>query len=495
MAKYTEFAKAALDLVGGHDNLSHVTHCATRVRITFKSKKATKPELWNQDWINEHMPNLGCAGVVPKSNQVQFIIGPNVADAYHEFNHLAQWDPGNEANGGIVTDVDDDEVHDWKWRLNKFGNFVAPIFMPIVPAFIVGGIILSLKNLAVNYFGMSTDSGTAQLCLAMFDAGFSFLPIYVGMTLSKQLKVPEILGMMLGAVTITSRFASGVVTDFLGIPIYQASYESTIIPIVLGVFFLAFIYKWVKKIVPEALTFFVTPLLVMIICVPVQFLILGPLGNYLSGYVANGVSWMGDHLGFLAQPILSALYPYMVMFGLDKALDPVGIQLIATLGYNNVTSTMGFVSNICIGGTALAVAIALNNKAQKGMVNSFGITALCGVTEPAFYGALISRPRALIGTAIGAVCGGLFAGIVGLRTFVAGGCPGYLTLTFFIDQNGGLHYVWMAIITAVISTVVSFMATYIIMKRDAKAAKDIARIKAEEEKAKEELAAVQAKSN
>lgn len=487
MGQYSEFSKVALDLVGGRDNLVHVTHCATRIRVTFKSKKATKPELWDVEWINNNLPQVGCAGVVPKGNQVQFIIGPKVADAYYDFLEEAHWDPDNEENGGVEQKVeeDDDEVHDWKWRLNRFGNFVAPIFMPVVPAFVVGGIILSLKNVATNYFGLSMDSGTAQLALAIFQAGFYFLPVYIGWSLSKQLRVPEILGMMLGAVMISPKFTSGAVTDFLGIPIMQASYGSTIFPIVLGVFFLAWVYKWVNKIIPEALTFFVTPLLTMIIVVPVQLVVLGPLGTYLSTYVGNFVVWLGDTLGFVAQPILAALYPYFVMFGIDKALSPINLELLATKGYNNITGVMGFVSNICVGGSALAVAHSIkDNEAQKSLINSFGLTALCGVTEPAFYGALIMRPRCLIGTAIGAVAGGLFAGIVGLRTFVAMGCPGYLTFTMFIDQNGSLHYVWLALITAIISTVVSYVATTIILKKDAAAAKQKEAIKAAEGEAK-----------
>lgn len=104
------------------------------------------------------------------------------------------------------------------------------------------------------------------------------------------------------------------------------------------------------------------------------------------------------------------------------------------------------------------------------MIASFGVTALCGVTEPAFYGALLSRPKALIGTAIGAVSAGLVAGLFGLRTFVQGGCPGYLTLLFFVDQNGGLHYVWIAILVAAIATIVSFTATKVILSRDMKKA-------------------------
>lgn len=76
----------------------------------------------------------------------------------------------------------------------------------------------------------------------------------------------------------------------------------------------------------------------------------------------------------------------------------------------------------------------------------------------------------MIGTAIGAVSAGLVAGLFGLRTFVQGGCPGYLTLLFFVDQNGGLHYVWIAILVAAIATIVSFTATKVILSRDMKKA-------------------------
>lgn len=165
------------------------------------------------------------------------------------------------------------------YYLNKFGNFVAPIFMPVVPAMITGGMILAIKNLLVNYFGMGVDSGTAQLMLMIFDAGFAFLPVYVGYTLASQLKMQPIMGAFLGATLIAPRFATGTVTDFFGIAIPQVSYSSTVIPIVLGVFFMYYVQKVLKKIIPEALTFFLTPLITMIVVVPVTLIVLGPIGN------------------------------------------------------------------------------------------------------------------------------------------------------------------------------------------------------------------------
>lgn len=458
MGKYEELSRKALENLGGVENITHVTHCATRLRINYAKKS-----LVNEEGLKD-LP--GSAGLVNKQGQVQLIIGPGVNDAYNEFLQISGW-----REGGAVVAEEEEETgpKNAMYYLNKFGNFVAPIFMPVVPAMITGGMILAMKNLLVNYFGMGIDSGTAQLMLMIFDAGFAFLPVYVGYTLASQLKMQPIMGAFLGAVLIAPRFGTGKVTDFFGMAIPQVSYSSTVLPIVLGVFFMYYVQKVLKKIIPEALTFFLTPLLTMIIVVPVVLIVLGPLGNTFSGYIAAFCIWMTDTLGFIAQPILAAIYPYMVMFGLDKGLSPIGIELIANLGYNSVTGVMGFVSNICIGGTALAVATTIkNNKAQKGMISSFGVTALCGVTEPAFYGALLSRPKALIGTAIGAVSAGLVAGIFGLRTFVQGGCPGYLTLLFFVDQNGGLYYVFVAIAVAAVATIVSFVATKIILTSDMK---------------------------
>ena len=207
------------------------------------------------------------------------------------------------------------------------------------------------------------------------------------------------------------------------------------------------------------------PILTMFIVVPVELIVLGPLGNELSGSVANGVFWMTDTLGPIALPILTMVYPYMVMFGLDKGLHPIGIEMLSTIGYNPVTVVIGFISNICIGATTLALASTTKDKGRRSVMVSSGVTALCGVTEPAFYGSLILQPRVLVGTAIGAGVSGLFAGIFGLRTFIHGGCPGFFTLPFFIDANGGFFYVIIALITAAIGIVVSFVATRVILAR------------------------------
>jgi PTS system beta-glucosides-specific IIC component len=457
MGKYRELCEKALEAMGGLENITYVTNCATRLRINYANKSKVDEEA---------LKNLpGSAGLVPKpaNKQYQIIIGPNVRDAYYEFLDVSGWKEGGVAPAGADDPIDDEpEKKDIIWVLNKFGAFMTPIMMPVVPAMIVGGMILAFRNLLMNYFGMKFEGGAYWMVLAIFNAGFNFLPIYIGWQTADQLRIKPILGGMLGGVLLSSYLPN--VTDFFGIPVTQASYGSTVLPVLLGCLFMAPIYKFWNKVIPEAVSFFLVPILTMIIVVPVELIVIGPIGQMLSGAIASAAMWMTEKANVIAQPILAMAYPYMVMIGLDKGLAPIGLELLATLGYNAVTSSMGFVSNIAVGGSCLAVASEIKNDVEKkGMIASFGVTALCGVTEPAFYGGLLTKPIALAGTAIGALCGGLLAGIFGLRTFVQGGCPGWLTLVFYIDTNGNAKYVFYAVIVAAVTTVVSFVAAKILL--------------------------------
>lgn len=456
--KYTELSEQLLEAVGGLDNISHVTHCASRLRVNYIRKS-----LIDESKLKT-LPNA--AGYVNKQGQIQVIIGPEVNDAYHTFLSETGWTPSGEKLAAVEEEVP--AKKNFEWFMNKVGNFTAPIFMPIIPALVVGGLILSIRNLLMNYFGVPVDSGTAIVMMAVFDAGFYFLPIYVGFSLAGQLKMQPIMGAILGGLLLSNRINGVAGLDFFGIPVPQASYGSSIFPVFLGVMFMYWVDKGVRKIVPESLKFILSPLLTMIVVAPVTLIVLGPFGTLLSGKFTAGVLWVSNTLGFLAIPLIAAIYPYMVMFGFDKAWTPVGVELIATIGYNPLTLVVGFISNISIGASALAVSTTIDDKAKKGMVRGFGVTGLCGITEPAFYGSLISRPQSLIGTAIGAMAGGLVAGIFGLRTFVHLGAPGLLTFLAFVDQTGSLRYVFIAALVAAVTIAVSFTATKIILSRKSK---------------------------
>ena len=368
--KYQAMSETVLKAVGGKENITSVTHCATRLRIDARDTSIIDLQLAKS--ADQAL------GAVVSGGQLQVIIGPNVTEAYNDFLDFA----GIEVGGGTVAD-DAQTAKDLAegiksgntamGLIEKFGNVSAQVFMPIVPALIVGGLILSIKNLLVNYCGLSTDSGTAQVLLAIFSASFSF--------------------------------------------------------------------------------------------VPVELIILGPAGSMMGYALSDAATWLMDNVAFIATPILAALNPYFVMLGLDKAYIAIEVTSLAQLGWAPII--FGFISNLCIGGTSLALATAMKgNKEKRGMVTTVAVTALCGVTEPAFYGCLIERPRLLVGTAIGALCAGLPAGIFVLKEYVAGACPGLLSALIFIAPDGSMGNFVLACVVAVIAIVVSFIAARVIIKKN-----------------------------
>lgn len=451
-----EFKTVALQIVdnlGGAKNFKNVTHCATRLRIEYYNKEGINFEFL------QAMPEV--FNVVKKEGQLQLIIGTDVSKLFPYVTDLLSDDIELEM-------VEENEVikKNFSYYVNVFGSFFASIFMPMIPALIAGGIILSIRVLLINYFGMSVDSGTAVILLAIFNAAFVYMPIYIGYNAARTLKIQPILGALLGAVLVYPTINGAEGLSFLGISLPAVTYSSSVIPVILGICFMFYVDKALDKIVPPLFTYILKPICTMIIVVPITLIVLGPLGTLLSNGIADFIVWLMDTAGIIAVPFFAAAYPYLVMLGLDKALIPVGVDLINTLGYNPLTIVGGFISNLCIGGTALALATSIkSSKEQKGMVFSCAVTALCGVTEPAFYGTLLTRPVLLIGTAIGAITAGLFASIFGFVGYIQGGTPGLLTFLYYLNPDGTLYNLILAFIVAALSIGVSFTATKVIIRK------------------------------
>lgn len=457
---YKDMAKEVLENIGGTENIKYIGHCATRLRINVKNEAEV-----NKDALADIK---GSHGVVFKNGQIQLIIGADVGQAYNQMIEESGYDTESSQNSKEASSSGTTKK-DFKYYIDVVGGFFAELFMPIVPALITGGVILAVNNFLINFFGISAESGTAQIILAIFDAAFSMLPIYLGFTTARKLKLSPILGAFLGAILVNPSISGVENLNFLGLPIVPVEYGGSIIPVVLGVGFMYYVDKLMDKIIPEFVKYLLKPFLTMLIVVPFTLIIFGPIGTVASEYVGNFIMWLMNNAGFIALPLLSMLYPYMVMLGIDKATMPIGFQAIESLGYDPVHIVIGFISNLCIGATALAVArYVKEDKEKSGAYFSFGLTGLFGITEPAFYGALIGRPKVLIGTAIGAASAGLFASLFSLKSFVMGGAPGLFTILFFLEPDGGLNNMLIAVITGTIGIVVSYISATLILRHEKK---------------------------
>ncbi len=441
MTNYPELAKTILEKSGGVANIAGVSHCATRLRLAVNdSDKVDVSGL-------ENTP--GIMGVIKRNDDIQFVIGTDVSNVYSEFIKL-----GNYKKSGKV---------DEQGKKNWFGvaiDFISGTFMPMLPILVAAGLISAILTIGTAFFGMNTESGTYTVLSAIYNAGFYFLPVYLGFSAARKLGINPFMGAYLGCILLFSTINGAEGLNFLGLPITQVTYSQSVFPIILGVLFMAVVEKVLDRI-PKEVRYFLKPILLILIVTPVTLLILGPIGTWLATGLAKVLVWINQYLGFLSVGVIGAVTPLLVMTGTNQALLPPCLAAVAEFGYDPFILPGMLAANTAVGAAALAVWIKSRNKDMKATGLSTGLTGVFGITEPSIFGVLLRLKKPFIGAMIGGAAGGLFAGIVKLKQYAIAS-PGVATLPTFIPPDGSMTNFWMAVITVVMAMVVSFIATWLL---------------------------------
>ena len=223
-------------------------------------------------------------------------------------------------------------------------------------------------------------------------------------------------------------------------------------------------YKFLQKHLPVFLKTIVVPLLTMLITVPVTLIVLGPIGNTVGTWLANGVYALYQAVPALAVMVIGITTPLMVFFGMNNATYPVVFALMAAVNSDPLICTGMAPANVAVGGACLAASLLSKNVEEKSVSVSAGITALCGITEPGVYGVLFPKTYPLIGAMIGGGIGGLLAGILGMTQYVIS-TPGFISLPAYIDPTGSSYNLIVSVIVMIVAVVLGFVATYALGKR------------------------------
>ncbi|WP_195989199.1 beta-glucoside-specific PTS transporter subunit IIABC [Clostridium sp. D53t1_180928_C8] len=450
---YENLAKEILKNVGGQENVSNLTHCATRLRFNLKDKsRANTDEIKNIS---------GVMGVVDKGGQYQIIIGNDVNHVYREVIKIANIEGYSDSSSKEV---------DNRKPIAKVIDTVTGIFTPILPAITAAGMMKAVLALLTAFKLISTDSQSYQVFNFMADAAFYFLPIFLASSAAKKFKCNSYLAMMLGGMLLHPTFVTmvnaaketGEPLTVFGLPITLASYSSSVLPIILGVWFMSYVEPIADRISPKAIKFFTKPLITAVVSGIVILVVIGPIGYIVSDKIGLGIKTLESYAGWLVPTLLGGLTPLLVMTGTHYGLVPIGINNRMTMGYDTVIYPGMLASNVSQGGAALAVAIKSKNKEIKQLASSAGITAVCGITEPALYGVNLRFKTPLYASMIGGAIGGLFLGLFRVSNY-SGGSPGLLTLPSYIGGETMMNFVY-ACIGAVISIAVSFVACLVLYK-------------------------------
>ena len=207
---------------------------------------------------------------------------------------------------------------------------------------------------------------------------------------------------------------SGRVNYFFWIPVVLVNYSSSVVPIILSVWIMSYVERFAEKYSPSVIKFFLKPLLIMFIAIPIALLGVGPFGNLLNDIVQTGATVLNEKVSWLIPMLMGAFQPFLTLTGTAWAMTPIATGQISSLGYEVVNGPGMLASNIAQGGATLAVAFKTKNKELKQMAASSGFTAVMGITEPCLYGVLLKLKRPLIASMIGGAAGGIYAGISGL---------------------------------------------------------------------------------
>lgn len=450
---FKELASLILENIGGKSNVKNVVHCATRLRFTLKDD--SKP---NTDKIKKAP---GVLQVVNAGGQYQIVIGPDVPQVYQEVIALG----GFEASAAI--DDSDAEKEDNRSQLSKILESIAGIFQPIIPAITGAGLLKALMALFSSFGLLKAGTQTHAILNAMADAAFYFMPILLAASCARKFKCNQGNAMALAGILVYPSFVALMggkeAVSFLGfIPVTKAVYASSVIPIILGVWFMSVVEHWVQKVSPRAIKFFSVPLVSLFVGGVVTITLLGPIGSWVSGLINELFTWMNASIPWLVPTVVGIFSPLLVMTGTHYGLIPIGTNNLATVKWDSVVIGM-LPSNVAQGAAGLAVALRSKNPDTKQQASSAGLTAVLGITEPVLYGVNMRFTFPLYAAMIGGGLGGLYMGLTRVARF-AGGSPGLLVLPGYIPPAdvASLGYTMMNLAHAVIGgVVIAFIGSWV----------------------------------
>ncbi len=470
MGKYANDAAELLVLIGGKENINAVSHCMTRMRFVL-----VDPSKADIEKIEAMKP---VKGSFTQAGQFQVIIGNDVSEFYDDFTKKA----GVE---GVSKDsVKQAAKSNQNWLQKAVGG-IAEIFAPLIPAIIVGGLILGFRNCIdslylfengtktlaeMSQFWAGMDSFMWLIAEAVFHLG---IPVGICWSVSKKMGTTPMLGIVLGltlvspqllnAYAVASTAAADIpVWDFGFAQVNMIGYQGQVLPAILAAFTLCYLERFFKKITPQVISMIVVPFCSLVLAVMAAHFILGPIGwvigNWVSAVVYAGIT---GSFRVVFGAIFGFVYAPLVITGLHHMTNAIDLQLVADYG-GTMLWPMIALSNIAQGSSVLAMIYLQRGNAEAQEVNIPAcLSCYLGVTEPAIFGVNLKYMYPFVCGMIGSSCAAIVCTLckVTANSIGVGGLPGILSIQ---PQYMGAFAICM-----LIAVVVPFTLTLITGKKKA----------------------------
>lgn len=414
-------ASEILQKVGSANNITSSFHCMTRIRFDIKNKE--KVDLFGLKEIDEVIEARF------QGDQLQVVLGKNVSDVWTEVQNLLF----KKQN---MAEVEESSKKEKRSLWDRFLGMISGIFSPILPAVIGGGLtkgvisILTVSNL------VSLKSDTATVLNIIGNAAFYFMPILVAYSAAKYFKTDIVLSITVVAALLDPTIANGVgkLWLFNSIPIPKQSYGSSLIPAILTVWVLKYVYAFLKKYIPAMVSVLFVPLLTFVIMIPLALAVFGPIGAYAGSIFALITGALKQTVPALYGAVLCGFAPLIIMTGMHIASNPIILAEIKATGKESGFLVLQIFSNMAMAGAVLGTFFKLKNKQNKSAALGSFISAMFGITEPALYGVALKYKKPLYASMIsGAIVGAVLETLhISMYGFAA---PNLFAMSLLIDPK------------------------------------------------------------
>lgn len=457
---YDDTVKAIVAAAGGKDNIQNAWHCMTRLRFRIKDEGAVSLEGIGK------IP--GALGTKFASGQLQVVVGTEVDSYFAALAPLLGLKDEGESGEG--------EEEEKKGIVGVLMDTVSGIFGPLVPAIAGAGMIKGLMAGLVAIGAISNASDT-YVVLDMIASGvFTFLPFFIAYSAARIFKTNPYVAVAIAAAmqypSMTAAVAAGEIDRFMlfgFLPVPVTSYAGNVIPIILAVWALSYIYRWIDKVLPRAMRTVFTPTISLFIAGILAFAAIGPLGTYLGNLLGYAIQWMFAASPVLAGAIFGAIRPIAVFTGLHHAMTPIALQNFQTQGWDQLMPMM-FMANMAMMGATLAMYFKVKDADERSNIGAAAVSALLGITEPALFGVLAKYRKAFIAAIIGSAVASAFFAITGVRIY------GYILSSIFSLVAYVGPYFPLALVGIAIAAGVSFAVTWVLIPSEEDGAEDSSRL-------------------
>ena len=436
MGKFEQEAKDLLAAIGGKENVTAVTHCATRMRFVLgDDKKADVKTI-------EAIPAV--KGTFTNAGQFQVIIGNEVPIFYNDFTAVS----GIE---GVSKEAAKSAAKSNQNPVQRVMTTLAEIFTPLIPALIVGGLLLGLQNVlgSIQFSNLGGKTivevpkfweGVNEIVSVISGAIFGFLPVGITWSVSRKMGTSQILGIVLGiclvhpsllsAYEYAAHKAAGDIPHFI-LGFEKVGYQGQVIPALLAGLTLSYLEIFWRKYIPEVISMIFVPLLSLVPAVILSYAVLGPIGWWLGGLISGVVlAGLTGPVKWLFGAIFGAIYAPFVITGLHHMTNAIDLELVRTAGGTGLWPMIAL-SNIAQGSAVFAYYFIKRHDEREAQISlPATISAYLGVTEPALFGVNVKYVYPLVAGMSASALSGLLSAVFGVQanSIGIGGLPAILSI-------------------------------------------------------------------